>query len=267
MTKEIFEKYQIINNKSFIYDRENSIFQFDNNNTIYYYYVQRNLKAGKKLKCLNQLLSSVKLLKYFSLYFSHKYNNNIVRFQNGFHSNFALINQYKTVFPTFSLRLQNEYKGKHKTKRKFMYPILLEWEKSQLFELTLWFKRISLKYKYRYYSTRLSIILFNFFFYFNTKYDKIDELNKKIYAKQRGSKRLFIVAPDKRVDSKYIVNYKKLVWKSTLKRLNTHYLNRINQYYFNLVTVHKNKIDYILNHSLNKIELTKYIKRLKLNKK
>lgn len=125
MTKEIFEKYQIINNKSFVYDKENSIFRFDNNNTIYYYYVQRNLKAGEKLKSLNHLLSSIKLLKYFSSYFSHKYNN-VVRFQNGFHSDFALINQYRTIFPTFSLRLQNEYKGKHKTKRKFMYPILLE---------------------------------------------------------------------------------------------------------------------------------------------
>lgn len=242
------------------------MFNFDNKSNIYYYYVQRNLKSGNKLRCLNQLSYSIKLLKYYSSYFFHKYNN-ITRFRNGFHLDFALIKQYKAIFPTFSLRLQNEYKGKHKTKRKFMYPVLLEWEKSQLFELALWFKRISLKYKYRHYSTRLSIILFNFFFYFNTRYDKICELNKKIYAKQRGSKRLFIVDADKRVDSKYLTNYKKMLWKSTMKRLHTHYLNRINQYYFNLVTLHKNKINYLLKHTVNRVELSKQIKRLKINKK
>lgn len=266
MKKEFFERYQIINNNSFISSKDDSISRFDNKNSIYFYFVQRNLRDGKKLKCLNQLFLSLKLLKYFSLYFLNKYNN-LSRFQNGFHHNFAVARQYKSVLPTFTLRLQNEYKGKHKTKRKFMYPLLLEWEKSQFFELSLWLKRIALKYKYRHYSTRLSVILFNFFFYFNTKYDKISGLNKKIYTKQRGLKRLFIVDSAKKVDSKYITNYKKLLWKSTLKRLNTHYLNRVNHYYFNLLSVNKDKIDYITTHSLNREELMKKMKVLKLKKK
>ncbi len=136
MVYKSFEKYQTINNKSFLYNREDYALRFSNINNLYYYYVQRNLKSGHKLRCLNQLSNTLRLLKYYSLYFSNKYNS-LFRFQDGFHTNFLLAQQYKTNFPIFSLRLQNEYKGKHKTKRKFMYPIFLEKEKSQLFELAL----------------------------------------------------------------------------------------------------------------------------------
>ena len=136
MTPEVFNKYQTTNFKSFVYNAKESIIYFENKNNFYYYFVQRNLCSGKKLSCLNQLLLSLKLLKYYSLFFFNKFEK-LTRFSNKFNHDFAFIKQYKTLLPVFSLRLQNEYKGKHKTKRKFMYPILLEREKSQIFELAL----------------------------------------------------------------------------------------------------------------------------------
>lgn len=263
MTQEVFKKYRDTNINSFSYNAEESIVYYDNKNNFYYYFVQRNLRSGKKLSCLNQLLLSLKLLKYYSLFFFNKFGE-LTRFHNRFNYDFAFIKQYKSLLPVFSLRLQNEYKGKHKTKRKFMYPILLEREKSQIFELMLWIKRISLKYKYRFYFTRLSVIFFNFFYYFNTKYSKIEMLNKKIYSRQRGLKRLFITDFEQKIDSKSLLNYKKLLWKSTLNRLQTQYSNRINQYYYNLLSVNKSRINYVVSHSLNRQELTKRMRLLKI---
>ncbi len=174
---------------------------YDNKNSLYYYFIQRNLRAGKKLKCMRYFFKAISLLQLYNYYFYNK-KKNAFRFYEGFGFENSFIDQYKKAYPTFALRLENEYKGKHKTKRKFMYPIFLERQKSQLNELVLLFKRISFKYKYRLFQTRLSIILFNFFYYHNTAFDKISRLNEKIYSLQRRGGKTFVNFEVKRVDFK-----------------------------------------------------------------
>lgn len=191
--------YLYINQTNF-----NSFFLLDdylNENSLYYYIVQRSLRAGLKLRFLHHFFKTLRLLHFYNYFFFNK-QKRYYRFYDGLSFDNSYIMQYSKVFPTFSLRLDNEYKGKHKTKRKYIYSTFLKRKKSQLFELALWFNRISYKYKYRNYSTRLSVILFNFFYYFDTAFDKIGELNDKIYALQRKGGRIFISFNDNKLEFK-----------------------------------------------------------------
>ena len=109
---------------------------YNNDDNLFYYFVQRNIKDGKKLKYCNIMFNVLKLLQRYSQY-GYYQSNKHYRYEPGFNYYFCTLKRYIKFLPNFTLKLENEYKGKHKTKRKFMYPVFLETLKSQLNELSL----------------------------------------------------------------------------------------------------------------------------------
>ena len=234
---------------------------YNNENNLFYYFVQRNIKDGKKLKYCNIMFNVLKLLQRYSQYGLYQ-NSRHYRFEPGFNYYFCVLKRYLKFLPNFTLKLENEYKGKHKTKRKFMYPVFLETLKSQLNELSLWFKRISYKYKYRDFSTRLSIIFFNYIYFLGSKINKITVLSNKIFTMQKGSSRIFLTDDKAGRDFLLSDTYKKTLWKLTFNRLRIKLRPKVDWYYRSLFYAHKNNLGYIAKHSLNAIKVDKYLKIL-----
>lgn len=110
--------------------------RFENTNNLLYYFVQRNIKAGQKLKYCNIAFNVLRLLQKYSQYIYYKKGKNS-KFSSSFDYTLCFLKRYLKFLPNFTLRLENEYKGKHKTKRKYMYPVFLETHKSQINELSL----------------------------------------------------------------------------------------------------------------------------------
>lgn len=249
-------------NKYVINDNiKRSTYLYDNNNNIFYYFVQRNIKDGKKLKYCNIMFNVLKLLQRYSQY-GYYQSSKHYRFESGFNYYFCTLKRYLKFLPNFTLKLENEYKGKHKTKRKFMYPVFLETLKSQLYELSLWFKRISFKYKYRDFSTRLSIIFFNYIYFLESKLNKISTLSNKIFVMQKGTSRIFLTDDKAGRDFLLSDTYKKTLWKLTFNRLRIKLRPKIDWYYRSLIYANKNNLGYIARHSISAIKVDKYLKIL-----
>jgi hypothetical protein len=143
-----------------------------------------------------------------------------------------------------------------------MYPVFLETIKSQLYELSLWFKRISFKYKYRDFSTRLSIIFFNYIYFLESKLNKITTLSNKIFTMQKGSSRIFLTDDKAGRDFLLSDTYKKTLWKLTFNRLRIKLRPKIDGYYRSLIYANKNNLSYIAKHSISVIKVDKYLKIL-----
>ena len=143
-----------------------------------------------------------------------------------------------------------------------MYPVFLETTKSQINELSLWFKRISFKYKYRSFCTRLSIIFFNYIYFLHSKLNKINLLSNKIFSMQKGSKKIFIT--DDKAGRDFLLSkaYKKTLWKLTFNRLKIKLKPKIDWYYKTLVHKYKNNMGYVARHSTRIIKVDKYLKML-----
>lgn len=249
-------------NKYIINDNiKRSNYIYDNEKNIFYYFVQRNVKDGKKLKYCNILFSVLKLMQRYNQY-GHYCSSKYSRFEAGFNYYNCFLKRYLKFLPNFTLRLENEYKGKHKTKRKFMYPVFLETLKAQVNELSLWFKRISFKYKYRSFSTRLSIIFFNYIYFLNSKLNKIAVLSNKIFTMQKGSSRIFLTDDKAGRDFLLSDTYKRTLWKLTFNRLRIKLRPKIDWYYRSLFYTHKNNLGYIAKHSIGAIKVDKYLKIL-----
>lgn len=107
-----------------------------NENSIYHYFIRRNLRAGLKLRCLHHFFKSLRMLRFYNYYFFNKVKHNY-KFSLGFDFENSFLAQYEKDFPMFSIKLDNEYKGRHKTKRKYMYSVFLERLRSRCFELVL----------------------------------------------------------------------------------------------------------------------------------
>lgn len=129
-------KYELKNAKNFNNIFPSFNYRFENTNNLFYFFVQRNMKAGCKLKNCKIVFNILRLIERYSQYFYYKKNKNS-KFKSSFNYNLYFIKRYFKFLPNFTLRLENEYKGKHKTKRKFMYPVFLEDKKSQINELSL----------------------------------------------------------------------------------------------------------------------------------
>lgn len=223
--------------------------------------MQRNIKAGCKLKYCKIVFNILRLIERYSQYFYYKKNKNS-KFNSSFNYNLYFIKRYFKFLPNFTLRLENEYKGKHKTKRKFMYPVFLEDKKSQINELSLWFKQISFKYKYRSFCTRLSIIFFNYIYFLNTKNSKIGILINKIFTLQKGNSKIFIT--DDKVGRDFLLSdtYKKTLWRLTFDRLKIKLRRKVDWYYRTLFFKYKDNISYLARHSIVKVQAVKYLKML-----
>jgi len=226
-----------------------------------YHFVQRNVKAGQKLKYCSIAFNILRLLQKYSQYMYYKKGKNS-KFLSSFDHTLCFLKRYLKFLPNFTLRLENEYKGKHKTKRKFMYPVFLETYKSQINELSLWFKRISFKYKYRNFYTRLSIIFFNYIYFLNTKFNKIMVLSNKIFTMQKGTKKIFVTDDKASRDFLLSDTYKKTLWKLTFNRLRIKLRTKVDWYYRSLFYLHRNDVGYIARHSITAVKADKYLKML-----
>lgn len=239
--------------------------EYENTNTLYHFFIQRNLRAGKKLRCMRYLFKTINLLHMYNYYFYNRREDNY-RFFQGFSFEDSFVEQYREAYPVFALRLASEYKGKHKTKRKFMYPIYLEREKSRLNELALLFRRISFKYKYRFYHTRLSVILFNFIYYHNSLHDRIIRLNEKVQSVQRRGSRTYVNFDVKKIDLRTEREIRQQLWRNTLARLKVKVRIGINDYYSRLVFKYRNNLGYLYRHSEGNNQIRRLIKLYLSNK-
>lgn len=75
-------------------------------------------------------------MEKYRQYFYYK-RSKYAQFKSSLDYNLCFLKRYIKCLPNFTLRLENEYKGKHKTKRKFMYPVFLEEQHAQINELSL----------------------------------------------------------------------------------------------------------------------------------
>ena len=255
-----FLKYEHKNQQALAINSIWVVSEFNNRNSLFYYFLQRNMRSGRKLHCLKILNLVLRLMRFYAVYFYNKHKD-YEMFADGFFFDIGDIKLYSKSLPSFSLKLENEYKGKHKTKRKFIYPVFLERHKSQINELALWLKRSSYKYSYRDYSVRLSIIFFNLIYFLESSKNKISILNNRIFNLQKSSKRFFISEKKLSKDVMPIDEYKKLLWKITLERLKIRVRYRVDEYYRKLVFRYQDDTDYLYQHTLDRVQMRKYIRR------
>lgn len=143
-----------------------------------------------------------------------------------------------------------------------MYSEFLDSFRSKINELSLWFKRISFKYKYRNFNTRLSIVFFNYIYFLHSKYNKVFKLSNTIFSMQRSSKKFFLSDKGETESNLSSDSYKKALVHITRNRLKVKLRPKIDSYYKSIVYIYRDNLSYIMRHSFGKIKIEKYLKML-----
>jgi uncharacterized protein VirK/YbjX len=108
--------------------------RYDNNLNFCYYIVQKLFKHGKKLKLCRILFDVIRLFRKYS-YYGFCRHKKYYNFRNLFNHDSNLMSCFRSQLPIFSLKLENEYLGKRKTRKKIMKPFIVISNKSKVFEL------------------------------------------------------------------------------------------------------------------------------------
>lgn len=143
-----------------------------------------------------------------------------------------------------------------------MYSVFLDSFRSKINELSLWFKRISFKYKYRNFNTRLSIVFFNYIYFLHSKFNKVFNLGNTIFNMQRSSKKFFLSDRGGTESISSPDTYKKALVYITRNRLKIKLRPKIDLYYKSIVYMYKDNLSYVMKHSFGKIKIEKYLKML-----
>lgn len=264
--KKIFkQKLFIKKNKELLIDNHLwSYNHYDNKLNFYYFIIQKLIKNGHRLKShkiifkvLNSIfLYSRFLVKKLYLLTGKKIRRKILRkLKFPLKYKFMLTEHYKNKFPAFSVRLVNEYKGKHRTKKKLLKPFFIERENARIFELITWLKRISFRYRYRSFYLRFCLILFNFLFLFNTKSDKLKPIFNNLSSLKKNKQKIYVQTDKEAKATRY---YKKVLWQLTLDRLRIRILPLFDRYYKRLCLKYYKTPSYIHNHMIKKKSLKRY---------